>query len=84
VSVLCQAGDKKLTLPLERILDDFKVPILELSKQERVKFSQEQTDGYVDSCGRIVERMLNVEEIRRNSILVPFTRLILNEQASGF
>lgn len=75
---------RKLALPADKVREDLKAPILELSHQERVKFTQDEIDGYMDKLSRLVEKFLNVDELQKKPILHGFSRLIHNEQVASY
>lgn len=80
IIVVCEASEKKLLIPIEAIHEDLKFPIAELAKNERIRFTGEQTDFYMNKCGTIIDTVLSIEEIQRSSLMSPFLRLIYNEQ----
>ncbi|KAI1717124.1 microtubule-binding stalk of dynein motor domain-containing protein [Ditylenchus destructor] len=82
ISVQCQAAERKLQLPVDKIRDDLKSPIVEISKQERIRFTLDEVESYVEQCIQIVDKRLAIEEIQRGPFLAPFSRLIYNEQVA--
>ncbi|KAH7716926.1 Protein DHC-4 [Aphelenchoides avenae] len=80
IQVKCEAMPRKLALPMDKVREDLKAPILELSHQERVKFTQDEIDGYMDKLSGLVEKFLNVDELQKKPVLHGFSRLIHNEQ----
>lgn len=78
--MICEAADRKLVLPIEKIKQNLQAPIIELSKNERIRFTTEETGNYLNNCLQLVENLLSIEEIQRGPLLFPFLKLINNEQ----
>lgn len=68
-----------MVLPLEKIKDDLKAPIVELARNERIRFSADEVSNYLDECTRIVDKFLSSDEFQRHPIIVQFVSLVYNE-----
>lgn len=75
----CKTQERKLVLPLEKIKDDLKAPIIELARNERIRFSADEVTSYIEECTRIVDKHLSSEEFQRHPLVVQFSSLIYNE-----
>ncbi|KAI6176566.1 Dynein heavy chain, cytoplasmic [Aphelenchoides bicaudatus] len=79
IKVECKTQERKLVLPLDKIKDDLKAPIVELARNERIRFSADEISNYIDECARIVDKTLSSDEFQKNPIVVQFSALIYNE-----
>jgi hypothetical protein len=82
--VECKAQERKLVLPLEKIKDDLKAPIVELARNDRIRFSAEEVSNYIDECARVVDKALSSDEFQKNPVIVQFAALVYNEPVSFF
>lgn len=67
-------------MPIESIKEDLQAAIFQISKNERIRFTNEETGSYLHKCFEIVEKNLSIDEIQRNPYIVPFLKLIYNGQ----
>ncbi|KAK0408239.1 hypothetical protein QR680_003850 [Steinernema hermaphroditum] len=80
IAVECRIVGNKLTIPVERIADDIKAPIVEACSNDRVVLTSDTVDEILEECGRFVETNLNVDDISRLSLVMQFNRLVFHSK----
>jgi hypothetical protein len=71
-----------LALSIDKIKDDLKAPIIELARNQRVRFNPEEITNYIEECMAIVEKHLSIDEFQQHPLMVQFAKLISNEAVS--
>ncbi|KAI6241729.1 Dynein heavy chain, cytoplasmic [Aphelenchoides fujianensis] len=79
IKVECKAQERKLVLPVEKIKEDLKAPIVELARHDRIRLAADEVTGYLDECTRVVDRLLGGDEFQKHPVIVQFLSLIHNE-----
>ncbi|KAI6214684.1 Dynein heavy chain, cytoplasmic [Aphelenchoides besseyi] len=79
IRVECKAQERKLVVPVEKIKEDLKAPIIELARHDRIRLSPDEVTTYIDDCTKVVDRFLSGDEFQRHPVIVQFTSLIHNE-----
>uniref|UniRef100_A0A1I7YBS6 DHC_N2 domain-containing protein n=1 Tax=Steinernema glaseri TaxID=37863 RepID=A0A1I7YBS6_9BILA len=78
VKVECRIVGNKLAIPVERIAEDIKAPILEACGSDRVVLTSDAVDELLEECALFVEAQLDVDDLSRLPLVTQFNRLVFH------
>ncbi|TKR68540.1 hypothetical protein L596_024506 [Steinernema carpocapsae] len=80
IKVECDIVGNKLVMPVDRIADDLKAPIIEACNSDRIILTSDTVDDILDECVKFVEKYLNIDEISRLDLVKQFNRLVFHSK----
>lgn len=80
ISIDCLLPFNHLVLPIKAVFDELKYVINELTRNERIKITPEETEDILDQLQTVLDGLLRVDELQKLPHLSYFYKLIRNEE----
>lgn len=80
ISIDCTLSLNHLILPSKTVFDELKYVINELTKNDKIKITPEETEDILDRLQSLLDELLRVDELQKSPYLSYFYKLIKNEK----
>ena len=84
IFIECWLTENRLTVPIRAVIDELKAPVFHMLKNDKVRFTPEETEDINEQLNAVIEGLLRVDEIFKKPVIFQFSKLINNEPVNFF